>query len=910
MTTRTTLLSGIPCAARRAAAALAATSLVCAPTALASAAAPPPALAAPASGAPSSDASDDASDDADFLALSIDTVTPQTVDAATPTNSGTVTVAGAVRNVGDRTVTDIDVRLQRAPRITRPDGVRTVLGLDQSSYGTVGLFHRVADSLDSGEKAAFTVSLPVDDPTTRSLTITEPGVYPLLVNVNGTPDYGGRARLDDARFLLPVRSLPSHGDADDRAEAHADVRAHHGAKQPGADDSERTPPPPVPVTMLYPLTAEPALTAGGAAAPGDDDDEHRLVSDDLAQSLEPGGRLDGLLSAVTGALGPDADPNGRLAEGLCLAVDPDLLVTVTTMAHDYRIAENPSDPDSGSDAPDDEDSGRAAAADWLGRLRALSSHTCTVSLPFAQADLDAVRALASPALTAHALQSPAEIVDRILGVKSVRNLVWPSTGRMGPETAAWVSTAPTAGPDAPPPPATTLLLSRNAVAVDGHARTDPAHPTHPVDTSADDHSAIAAASISTAPNVPGPHIPDASALSSVLFDMPAAAALAAAGGSPGTPSFVPDSLRYDVDHDSRAARLQDALGAVSWPVLHARKMARNRADTVAHDDADDSSAAHPSPLVLAPPQDWSVDEDEAAALLDLVDGFYDDGLAAPRPLTAAVAAAGSDDAPTARLTDPRPDDVSDGPVSDDLVRRLSDELPRIATLHGMLAHSGPGGRTPDEYITPLYQDMLRALTTAERDGTTQRATAAASAADDRATALGSWLTDRFDSVTVLSPGSVYTLASSQSPVVVVAKNDLAMPVRVGLRIHAPDGVRIGDAEDYVIPARGSRQIQVPAEIEFSRQIDLRVGLLAPDGAAVGDEVHISLHSNAYSMVIPVLTGISGALLLFLAGRRTWHRLRGQHDRADDRASSRGLLLDEYSTDDWRDPPGTAPEDEG
>ena len=42
-----------------------------------------------------------------------------------------------------------------------------------------------------------------------SLDISEPGVYPLLVNVNGTPDYGEPARLDDARFLLPVLGVPA-----------------------------------------------------------------------------------------------------------------------------------------------------------------------------------------------------------------------------------------------------------------------------------------------------------------------------------------------------------------------------------------------------------------------------------------------------------------------------------------------------------------------------------------------------------------------------------------------------------------------------------------------------------------------------------------------------------------------------
>ena len=54
----------------------------------------------------------------------------------------------------------------------------------------------------------------------------------------------------------------------------------------------------------------------------------RLMNDDLAVSLAPGGRLDTLLSAVDFATSPAVDPGGETTRALCLAVDPDLLVTV------------------------------------------------------------------------------------------------------------------------------------------------------------------------------------------------------------------------------------------------------------------------------------------------------------------------------------------------------------------------------------------------------------------------------------------------------------------------------------------------------------------------------------------------------------------------------------------------------
>lgn len=49
----------------------------------------------------------------------------------------------------------------------------------------------------------MTFSVPI-----RSLGIDRPGVYPLLININGTPEDESPSRLDEARFLLPVTGVP------------------------------------------------------------------------------------------------------------------------------------------------------------------------------------------------------------------------------------------------------------------------------------------------------------------------------------------------------------------------------------------------------------------------------------------------------------------------------------------------------------------------------------------------------------------------------------------------------------------------------------------------------------------------------------------------------------------------------
>jgi hypothetical protein len=43
---------------------------------------------------------------------------------------------------------------------------------------------------------------------------------------------------------------------------------------------------------------------------------------------------------------------------------------------------------------------------------------------------------------------------------------------------------------------------------------------------------------------------------------------------------------------------------------------------------------------------------------------------------------------------------------------------------------------------------------------------------------------------------------------------------------------------------------------------------------------LSVHSNAYGQVLFFITLSAGAVLVLLAGRRLWHRFRGQPDRAD------------------------------
>ncbi len=313
-----------------------------------------PATTAVAGAAPSSQPSERAparnTNDAKFLQLTIDSTAPTTV---TTTSDRNVVVKGTVKNVGDRPVEDVGVRLQRAPAIDSSSDVRAALDFDQAVFDTVGEFDTVATTLDTGQSKQFTLTLPLRSTTGLSLDITEPGVYPMLVNVNGTPEYGGAARLDDARFLLPVLGVPA------AAESNAT------AGTPSSSATAVVPPDtsaPIGVTLMWPLADAPRLVGG---IPGAVNEPVRLIDDELATELSDGGRLDALVDAVENATKPESDSDRRVTDALCLAIDPDLLITVENMTRGYLVADNSSDPT----GPSHEGRGSDAANQWLGRVK-------------------------------------------------------------------------------------------------------------------------------------------------------------------------------------------------------------------------------------------------------------------------------------------------------------------------------------------------------------------------------------------------------------------------------------------------------------------------------------------------------------------------------------------------------------
>jgi hypothetical protein len=564
--------------------------------------------------------------------------------------------------------------------------------------------------------------------------------------------------------------------------------------------------------MLWPLADRPRLAPGvpGGTIPV------RLMDDELSASLATAGRLDVLLAAAEFATSHDVDPDGAVGRSMCLAVDPDLLVTVNAMTAGYVVSNSPAGPAQEPGTPTHPGVGQAAAASWLDRLRALAHRLCVAPLPYAQADLDIVERVGDPGLSATATSGAADVVDQILGVTAVRGATLIPDGEL---TRRGVD-----------------LLSANSDTVVIAA----------ADSSANTSNAPLPATADTAPRRLSPQVVLAP------FDPAVGAAFAAAGADPVAPSYLNSALLIRLQHDSEAARRQDALGSMLWRDLEPR--------------------VQPRAQILLPPTNWKLRSDDAGAIMTALATAIRSGLAVPRTLPALIADA-SAVPPVNGAAQPDPEAGGRGRFSDAVATTISGEVGRLAGLTPALTTDARTGLTGISYTAPLREDMLRAISQADRPDTRD------GLAQQRLAVLGTAINDLFGAVTIVTPAGSYTLATEHSPLPLALHNGLAVPIRVRLHLDVPPGMTFTDLGEIELPP-GYLPLRVPIEVNFTQRVAIDVALHTPGGVPLGEPVRLSVHSNAYGKVLFAITLSAAAVLVALAGRRLWHRFRGQPDPAD------------------------------
>lgn len=331
--------------------------------------------------------------DAGRLRVDLDQLLPRVVDAT----AQAVTVTGSITNTGDRKVERIEARLQRGAVLDTEAGLRAALNDPQNTDALRRAqvnsdFQPISDRLEPGQSTAFSLSVPLG-PARGALRLDKPGVYPVALNFNGVPEFGGSARVGALSTLLPVLAVPGGG-----------------AVSPPAVPSE--------LTVLWPLVDDRPRRVETPL-----DGSLPVFSDDGLSSSMSGGRLFNLVDAVQRA----ARTNVAMLRSLCFAVDPDLLESAQVMTTGYRVRT--------SDGRLVDGSGGRAAQLWLDRVKDLTRGQCVVALPYADADLAALSRAGAATLQADALDV-ADGVETALGTKPLAGVVWPDGGTLDDRTLA------------------------------------------------------------------------------------------------------------------------------------------------------------------------------------------------------------------------------------------------------------------------------------------------------------------------------------------------------------------------------------------------------------------------------------------------------------------------------------------
>ncbi|WP_156365165.1 DUF6049 family protein [Sciscionella sediminilitoris] len=275
------------------------------------------------------------------LYLAVDSMQPRVVTGT----SGKLVVSGSVTNTGDRKVSDIALRLQVADPVRSEHQLMTAMAKPPVTALYKSGFHQLRRQLEPGQSTRFRVSV---DLHTSSLKLPTAGIYPLTVNVNGRPDYGGDARLASLNTLLPVSSPPGQ-------------LSFKSAPNPGKSSG---------FTMLWPFAGTPSQL--GRTPSG----KPIMADDSLAVALRQGGRLSALLDGARRIL-----VDQSLRQSTCFAVDPELVQAVAGMRGGYQVRTS-----DGTVAG----TGAQAARQWLAGLAEVTKGRCVVPLPYAQADLVAL----------------------------------------------------------------------------------------------------------------------------------------------------------------------------------------------------------------------------------------------------------------------------------------------------------------------------------------------------------------------------------------------------------------------------------------------------------------------------------------------------------------------------------------
>ncbi len=194
-------------------------------------------------------------------------------------------------------------------------------------------FQELPGELEPGGELDFDYTIPA-----AALQLSADGVYPVLLNVNGTVDGEQRRVGELSTFVVQQSVLPA-------------VRTT--------------------VAWLWPLTERTHRNASGG-----------FVDDVLTEVVSEGGRLDRALAVIERLPGASGAEGAAPPLSVTLAIDPALVEELTVMAAGpYDVG-----------GADDAGTGTDVAVEFLDRLRAVAATHPVLALPYGDVDADALDA--------------------------------------------------------------------------------------------------------------------------------------------------------------------------------------------------------------------------------------------------------------------------------------------------------------------------------------------------------------------------------------------------------------------------------------------------------------------------------------------------------------------------------------
>lgn len=749
-----------------------------------------------------------------------------------------------VRNDSPATASELNLRVMWQPTATSASGIRTAQLANYGEYSSGSAAVALPDSVTPGESANFTVSISTDNRTATTADakvitpqLFEPGSHPIMFALSGTVQ--GPEQQQPAPQLAAVARTTLHVASDKEDEQ-----------------------PPSNLTFLWPLAAETNVLGGGMGSAPTRAPLY-LRNEELAGELGEGGRLRVLLDTYREAI--DGPQGSEIKQASCLAIDPELLDTVERMTGGYRVGTTRPAPveepkrlrDSWGELLGDEDGGSVAgsgmdvARAWLDDLRALVNEGCSVALPYAGADINTIAATGEDWLGVHAFGQGPQIIHRVLGVWPMQNVVIPDAGYVAPEATRLLAAGATQGrqsdlserferiqggaPVFPKDAEVTTIVAENSVISGTPApQEDPEAPRR-------------APLVDLSGSLPQREGSDHKA-QALAFSGNVGTVLRATGTRPEIAAYSNPAQRYDLAADSSLARMLDATAVMNEEI------------------------AAGEPVLAVPPALWSVGKKDAALFLESMADALDSGRAVATPLSNLLRG----DAAEGRTTVPYTDH---GVHSEALTTKVRDHANALRELTLTMRNDPAIALSREAFTRPLYDDLTRAAS-----GYRMRERAAfgqvRAAVAKRTETVGKVISALRDSISLLPPGNVFTRTSDSSPLLVVARNGLPLPVPVTIDYTTGGAAQI-DLETpnatETLPAKGSLTVSIRTTIEQDEDTrgttDVRLWLASPAGEAISKSVDVRVQSapgisaGTAAVLLTLLAGI-GVLGKFLWDRRS------------------------------------------